>query len=137
MADDESESENPLTRQRMALIEANFAEVVACHGRSLKNGVEDCVVLVLDIHDADARAISKQFSDPNNNTDRMYEKAKREGRILSRCIALERQSAIRLLISIAPQLGKLVPGPAPDDMICVASLSAGGSYCGLIRPTRN
>ena len=121
-----------MTQQRMKMIETNFDEVVACHGRSLKNGVTDCVVVILDIHDSFARAVSKLIGG-GGDTDAAYRQAKEEGRILTRCVAIERKSAIKLLAEQVPQLANTVPQPLESGMICVIALSAGGSYCAVLR----
>jgi hypothetical protein len=51
-ATDVHATDSTLRQQRERLIELFFDEAVTSHDRSVANGLVDCVVIVIDIHDA-------------------------------------------------------------------------------------
>jgi hypothetical protein len=119
-----------LTEQRVLLIDEHFDEIVACHDRAMRNGITDSVVFLLDVWDSTARKISKIFEKYSGQTETAFERARRDGRVLCRCVALERTETIRRWGKFIPNLEAVAPEPLEADDIVVVAVSAGGFFAG-------
>jgi hypothetical protein len=112
---------------RRQLLMHNRERIEFAYENALSHGLDDAIVIVLDLCDDRAARLAQLAGSPKAQIDRWREECGHRGVVPTQIVAAPRWAALTVIGPLTPKSPRGILAPSPCDTFRVVAISSGGN----------